>query len=256
VRTASGVNVTVWGDGEPAVFVHGSFGWGEETFGEQRPLAEHYRLLVVDRRGFGASPANGRVDFEHDADDVAELLGDGAHLVGHSYGGVVSLLAAARRPDAVRSLLLIEPPAFGIARGEPAVEELIANISAAAAETDDPAEYRQLFLRGFGFPAPREALEGRRLQAARASMTERPPWEAEIPLDDLERARLPVLLVQGDWCPAPDTARALAGAAFRAVCDVLYEHLDAQRAVFPSGHNPQRLGKLFNDRLRAFWEGA
>lgn len=256
MRTASGVNLTVWGDGEPAVFVHGSFGWGEETFGEQRPLAEHYRLILVDRRGFGASPANGRVDFDRDADDVAELLGDGAHLVGHSYGGVVSLLAAARRPDAVRSLLLIEPPAFGVARGNPAVEDLIANISQAAATTDDPAEYRMRFLRGFGFPAQREALEGARLDAARASMTERPPWEAEIPLDDLERAGLRVLLAQGDWCPAPDSARALAGEAFGAVCDVLDERLGAERAVFPSAHNPQKLGKVFNDRLRAFWEAA
>jgi pimeloyl-ACP methyl ester carboxylesterase len=255
VRTASGVNVTVWGDGEPAVLVHGSFGWGEETFGEQRPLAERYRLLLVDRRGFGGSPANGRVDFERDADDVVELLGDGAHLVGHSYGGVVSLLAAGRRPEAVRSLLLIEPPAFGIARGHAAVEELIANISAAAI-TDDPAEYRMRFLQGFGFPAQRESLDGARLQAARASMTERPPWEAEVPLDELEGAGLRVLLVQGDWCPAPDSARALAGEAFRAVCDVLHERLAAERAVFPSAHNPQKLGRLFNDRLRDFWEGA
>jgi len=250
------VNVTVWGDGEPAVFVHGSFGWGEEAWREQRPLAEHYRLFLIDRRGFGASPANGRVDFERDAEDVAGLLGDGAHLVGHSYGGVVSLLAAARRPGAVRSLTLIEPPAFGVARGDAAVEQLIRNVGAAASATDDPAEYRALFLQGFGFPAGAVELEGGDLHAARASMTERPPWEAEIPLDELSGADLRVLLVQGDWCPAPDSARALAGAAFRSVCDVLDERLHAERAVFPSAHSPQRLGSLFNNRLRSFWEQA
>lgn len=250
--TANGVHVTVWGDGEPAVFVHGSFGWGEETWREQRPLADDYTLLLVDRRGFGTSPANGRVDFERDADDVTDLLADGAHLVGHSYGGVVSLLAAARRPDAVRSLVLIEPPAFGLARGDAAVEELIRNIGAAAAATQDPSEYRAAFLRGFGFPAQANPLEGQTLDAARASMTERPPWEAEIPFDDL--AGLRVLLVQGDWCPAPDSARARAGAAFRAVCDVLDERLQPERAVFPAAHNPQKLGTIFNDRLRAFWE--
>jgi pimeloyl-ACP methyl ester carboxylesterase len=255
MRIAGGVHVTVWGEGEAAVFVHGSFGWGEETWSEQRPLAEDYRLLLIDRRGFGASPANGRVDFERDADDVAELLRDGAHLVGHSYGGVVSLLASARRPDAVRSLTLIEPPAFGLARGVDAVEKLIGNVGAAAS-AQDPADYRAAFLRGFGFPGGAATLEGRELEAARASMTERPPWEAKIPLDDLSRAGVRTLLVQGDWCPAPDTARALAGAAFRAVCDVLYERLDAQRAVFPAAHNPQRLGSLFNQRVRAFWESS
>jgi pimeloyl-ACP methyl ester carboxylesterase len=256
VRTAAGVHVTVWGDGEPAVFVHGSFGWGEETWREQRPLADHYRLLLIDRRGFGQSPADGRVDFARDAEDVAELLEDGAHLVGHSYGGVVSLLAAARRPGAVRSLTLIEPPAFGVARGVEPVEEMIRNISAAAASTEDPAEYRAAFLRGFGFPAGSTALDGAPLEAARSSMTERPPWEAEIPLDELAQSGLPVLLIQGDWCPAPDTARSLAGEAFRAVCDVLDRRLNAKRAIFPATHNAQKLGKPFNDQLRLFWEAA
>jgi pimeloyl-ACP methyl ester carboxylesterase len=256
VGTKNGVHVTVWGDGEPAVFVHGSFGWGEETWSAQRPLAEHYKLLVLDRRGFGASPANGRVDFERDAGDVAELLGDGAHLVGHSYGGVVSLLAAARRPDAVRSLVVIEPPAFGLARGNAAVEELIRSVEAAAAATDDPSVYRAAFLRGFGFPAKPTPLAGDNLEAARASMTERPPWEAEVPLDVLSQAGLRVLLVQGDWCTAPGSARARAGEAFRVVCDVLYERLDAERALFPASHNPQKLGAIFNERVRTFWEAA
>jgi pimeloyl-ACP methyl ester carboxylesterase len=251
----NGVHVTVWGDGEPAVFVHGSFGWGEETWREQRPLAERYKLFVVDRRGFGSSPANGRVDFERDAADVAELLGDGAHLVGHSYGGVVSLLAAARRPDAVRSLIVIEPPAFGVARGNDAVEELIRNVQAASA-TEDPSEYRAAFLRGFGFPAQATPLAGQELAAASASLTERPPWEAQIPLDALARADLRVLLVQGDWCPAPVPARALAGEAFCAVCDVLHDRLGAARALFPAAHNPQKLGRVFNDRVRTFWDAA
>jgi pimeloyl-ACP methyl ester carboxylesterase len=256
VRTTPDVNVTVWGDGEPAVFVHGSFGWGEETWKQQKPLAEHYRLLLIDRRGFGGSPPEGRVDFDRDADDVAELLDDGAHIVGHSYGGVVSLLAAARRPDAVRSLTLIEPPAFSVARGNPAVERLIRNIDAAAKVTDNPTEYRSLFLQSWGFPAANDEPKDLALEAARASMTERPPWQAAIPLDELAEAAHPVLLVHGDWCPAPDTARAIAGEAFRAVCDVLDARLAAQRAVFPSAHSPQRLGKLFNDRLRRFWERA
>jgi pimeloyl-ACP methyl ester carboxylesterase len=254
MRTATGVHVTVWGDGEPAVFVHGSFGWGEETWREQRPLAEHYRLQLIDRRGFGKSPADGRVDFDRDADDVAELLDGGAHLVGHSYGGVVSLLAAARRIDAVRSLTLIEPPAFGLARGNPAVEDLIRDVDIATRTARDPSEYRAGFLRAFGFPAKPTALEGLELEAARASMTEHTPGEAAIPLDELAAAGLRVLLVQGDWCPAPDSARARAGEAFRAVCDVLSERLQAEVAVFPAAHNPQKLGELFNDRLRAFWE--
>lgn len=91
----SDLDVVVWGEGERVVLVHGSFGWGEETFAEQRPLADRYRLLLSDRRGHGDSPPAERVDFERDAADLAELLGGGAHLVGHSYGAIACVLAPA-----------------------------------------------------------------------------------------------------------------------------------------------------------------
>jgi pimeloyl-ACP methyl ester carboxylesterase len=257
VRSATGLHVTIWGAGEPAVLVHGSFGWGTETWREQKPLADAYQLLLVDRRGFGESPADGRVDFERDADDVAELLADGAHLVGHSYGGVVALLAAARRPETVHSLAVIEPPALGLVRGAPAVEELIRGISEGAEQAEDPADYRMRFLRSFGFPASREELAGPALAAAHASWGERHPYEADIPLDDLERTSFPKLVVRGAWDNVPPSARERAGTVFGSICDVLEERLRAESARFEgAAHNPQLLGEPFNARLRAFWESV
>lgn len=44
-----------------------------------------------------------------DAVLIAERLGESSHLIGHSFGDAEALLAAARRPKAVRSLILIEP---------------------------------------------------------------------------------------------------------------------------------------------------
>lgn len=248
---ATGLNVTVWGEGDDAVFVHGSFGWGEETWAKQRPLAEEHRLLLVDRRGFGGSPADGRVDFERDADDVADLLGEGAHLVGHSYGGVVSLLAAARRPDAVRSLTVIEPPALALVRGIPLADDFVAGVETAMREAGDPSDYRRRFLRNFGFRAVDEELSGLQLGAARSSWTERSPAEAEIPFDVLRG--LPVLVVRGDWKAAPPAARERGGAVFHGICDVLERELGADSATFAAAHNPQLLGEPFNERLRAFW---
>jgi pimeloyl-ACP methyl ester carboxylesterase len=254
VRSATGLNVTVWGDGEPAVFVHGSFGWGEETWREQRPLAESYRLLLADRRGFGASPPDGRVDFDRDADDIAELLAEGAHLVGHSYGGVVSLLAAARNPGAVRSLTVIEPPALGLVRGNPTVEEFIAGVGDAMRDARDPSDYQVRFLRNFGFPARAAALTGRDLEAARSSWEERNPAEAEIPFDELAEVRS--LIVRGDWASVPAAAAERGRIIFHAICDVLVDRLGAESVTFASAHNPQRLGEPFNERLREFWEAA
>ena len=254
MHRAVGLNVTTLGEGEAAVLVHGSFGRGETTWREQRPLADSFRLLLVDRRGFGGSPAEGRVDFARDAEDVAQLLDENVHLVGHSYGGVVSLLAAARRPEAVRSLTVIEPPALGLVRDNPVVEEFIVRVKKAIVQASDPSDYRCRFLEAFGFNAKQEELTGADRDGAQSSWHERPPWEAEIPIDRLRGLR--VLVVRGDWAAAPPRAREVGRAALHAVCDVLERELDAESATLGDAHNPQLLGPPFNERLRAFWESS
>src|SRR5689334_9935459 len=113
----SKINVTVWGGAARSagrsIFIHGSTTWGSSAFARQRPLAENYRLELVDRRGYGVSPDVRHSDATVDARDVVELLSDGeANLVGHSYGTVVALLAASWRPEAVRSLTLLEPSCY------------------------------------------------------------------------------------------------------------------------------------------------
>jgi pimeloyl-ACP methyl ester carboxylesterase len=256
VRAATELNVTVWGDeGDTVVLVHGSVGWGESAWAAQRPLSADYRLLLVDRRGFGASPGPDVGDFAVDAEDIADLLPDGAHLVGHSYGGVGSLLAAADRPEAVRSLTVVEPPALALARGDEAVEQFIARVSAARPEAIDAQDYVRRFYAAFGLPTPKAPFEGEAVRAAASSWHERPPWEAEIDLDRLRAAPFPKLVVRGAWDMAPPEAQAIGRRAFHAVCDVLVDKLDAESATIPGvAHSVQRVGEPFNERLRAFWE--
>src|SRR4051794_19927160 len=101
----SGLHVDVIGSGPAVVLLHGSFSFGALAFSEQRPLAEEFELHLVDRRGFGRSPEGaGPVDFETEAPEIAALLDRPAHLLGHSYGAIVAMFAAALRPEAVRSL--------------------------------------------------------------------------------------------------------------------------------------------------------
>jgi len=76
--------------------VHGSFTSGEDAWIQQRELADRYQLLVVDRCGHGQSADTGRFGFEEQADDIADLLGKSAHLVGSSYGAVLALIVAQR----------------------------------------------------------------------------------------------------------------------------------------------------------------
>jgi pimeloyl-ACP methyl ester carboxylesterase len=230
------------------VLVHGSVGGGDSTWAEQRPLADRYLLVVVDRPGYGRTAMVECEDFEDDAPLVAEALGEGAHLVGHSYGGVVSLLAAARRPEAVWSLTVIEPPAFGVAAGHPAVDELVSRLREHwAAGPRDPDAFLRGFLETVGAaidppsPLPPELERG-----ARLLLVERGPWEAEIPLGELARAPFPKLVFSGGH-----------DAGFDAVCDVLERELGAERAVVTgAGHSVQRTGAPFNARLDEFLRRA
>jgi len=216
---------------------------GALTFAAQRGLVARYRLAIVDRPGYPPNDPVERIDFDEQAAEIAELLEPGDHLVGHSYGGVISLLAAARRPD-LGSLTVCEPPAFGVARGHPAVEDFLERFPHAPA---DPRGYLEFFLPLVGSatklpdPLPPEIEAG-----ARAALVERPPWEAEIRFAELSAAKYPKLVVSGAH-----------SAAFDAVCDVLEERLGARRAILPgAGHSVQRLGEPFNELLTAFVEQA
>ena len=117
---AADLDVAREGEGPPVLFVHGSVLGAEASWRRQLPLARDWTLLLANRPGFGASPPLERGDFELEAPLFAELLGEGAHLVGHSYGAVIALLAAAQRPEAVRSLTVSEPGALRLAGSEEA----------------------------------------------------------------------------------------------------------------------------------------
>lgn len=232
--------VEVLGNGPRVVLVHGSVTPGWMTWGSQKPLAEHFTLVVPTRTGYPPNPPLARIDFERQATEIARLLEPGDHLVGHSYGGVVALLAAARRPDALRSLTVVEPPAFDVARGDPAVEEFLRRIAAAPR---DPRGYLEYFLPLVGsaaqlpHPLPPELELG-----ARAALVERWPSEAKIPLDVLAASRFRTLVVSGAH-----------SAAFDAVCDVLERQLRAERAVVAgAGHRIPRVGERFNQILSDF----
>ena len=80
---------------------------------------------MLDRRGYGRSLTIEGEDFLRDADDIVEVMGEGAHLVGHSYGGLGALYAAARRPQETLSLTLLEPGTFALGQRSPAAQTLV-----------------------------------------------------------------------------------------------------------------------------------
>lgn len=100
--------------GQTIVFSHGLL-WGTELFAPQiAKLRDRYRCIAWDHRGQGRSASDHRntIGIElvwMDAVALLEALNPGpVHFCGLSMGGFVAMRMAARRPDLVRSLLLIE----------------------------------------------------------------------------------------------------------------------------------------------------
>jgi len=220
-------------------------------------LADAFALEVVDRRGFGDSPDIERSDWEIDAADVVELLCDGAHLMGHSYGGVVAMAAAVLRPNAVRSLVLIEPAAYRVAEEVPVVRAGLERNRAGFAEGGGFHEMSaEDYLRAnveFGFPVPE--FTPRRLRATRTAMNERPAWEAEIPLEPLAVAEFPKAVFVGAWDEANPRYREAAGEALMACGAFVAERIGARLVRVPGAdHSPHRdRDDLVNALLRELW---
>ena len=232
-------------DGPRVVLVHGSIIDAERTWRRQLALAEHWSLILPNRPGFAGSPPLPRGDFEVEATLIADLIGDGAHLIGHSYGAVIALLAAAARPQAVWSLTVSEPGCLRVAAGRPEVDRNIADgerlygVRAAMS----PAQFLRLFREGVHSSHDTPAVLPDWLEhGARLAMQERPPWEAEIPLGALARASFPKLVISGGHSPV-----------FEAVCDVIAEGIGARRETLSGReHTIPALGDSYNAVVEAF----
>jgi pimeloyl-ACP methyl ester carboxylesterase len=247
--TAADLDVDRFGSGPVLILVHGSIVDGQRTWRHQRALGDEWTVTIPNRPGFGGSPALERGDFDLEAPLIAELLGDGAHLIGHSYGAVIALLVAGMRPTAVRSLIVSEPGLLTLAAGDPVVDRMIEQGELLYRSGDEvaPAEFLRHFRAGVHstHETPDE-LPGWLERGARMAARERPPWEAEVPFEALAAAPFPKLVISGRHSPA-----------FEGLCDVLAERIGAEREILAGrGHTIPATGEAYNHLVSDFMRRA
>lgn len=111
------IHVAAAGEGPPVVFVHstGLSGRQWRRWAEAMPM---FRTLALDLPGIGGSGpwAGSGSSMDEDLAAVIEVVREHgpAHLVGHSYGGVLALHVAADHPELVRRVVVYEPPVISL----------------------------------------------------------------------------------------------------------------------------------------------
>ncbi len=205
---------------ETIVFAHGLL-WSGDMFAAQvAALSSRYRCVTFDFRGQGRSEVT-RDGYDmdtlsRDAAELIEALSLGpCHFAGLSMGGFVALRLAARRPELLRSVILLET-------------------SAEAEPAENVPKYRRLAFvgrwLGFGLVADRvmPIMFGRTYLNDPARAAERRGWrdrlvrndrvgigravtgvvDREAILPELDRVQLPALVVVGDEDVATVPAKA------------------------------------------------
>jgi pimeloyl-ACP methyl ester carboxylesterase len=129
------------------------------------PLADRCRILAIDQRGHGSTTLPTRVDDRTDWDDFRDdLLAlltvldiRSVVLAGHSMGGACCLGAAARAPERIRRMLLLDPVILpremidGVGRGERPHSSLIEGARRRRADFASRAQAFEAYKRRIAF---------------------------------------------------------------------------------------------------------
>ena len=217
------INYLDIGDGEAVVFVHGGLGDYRTWKAQMDAFSRDYRVIAISRRY--AYPNKQEAHDSNDysvtphAEDLTQLLKTldlgPVHLVGHSYGGFTSLLAALEHPELLRSLTLGEPPVMSllayVPEGDVAGGEFAQNVLAPTAEeflSGNDEKAVDLFIGGVlgnseyfqNIPkSQRELLMSNAFGLRGVILTENPfpPLDCE----SVSNLQTPTLLIKGDSSP-------------------------------------------------------
>ncbi len=103
--------VSRFGQGRPLMCIHGIESHGLRFIGLASRLPDA-QIAAPDLRGHGRSPMEGEWTLEEQMADLLPLLhelGPETVLLGHSYGGFLAWQMAARAPDRLTGLVLVDP---------------------------------------------------------------------------------------------------------------------------------------------------
>ncbi len=201
------------GAGEPVVLLHShGLSGGQWRKLSAELVANGFRVLAVDLTGQGKSapwPEPEPFAFGIDVERVGELVraAGPAHLVGHSYGGLIALHVARALPAHARSLAVFDPVAFAVLDAE-ADRDARAVLDALDLRWDQPEHWLRAFVEFWsGAGAWSMLRDDARHEFVRVGWVihegVRTLMADATPLAAFASVRAPVLLMTGERSPLP-----------------------------------------------------
>lgn len=234
------------GSGPPVLLLHGSASSAAMWAPVIHALKPRFRLIAPDLIGYGRTdPWPEGHEFRLDdelrlIEPLIEHQPGGAHVVAHSYGGVVALALARAGRVGIRSLTLIEPVAFDILRDDPQAWAEAERFSRGFAERIGDAEAAMRhFVDYWSSAGTWESMdEGSRALMRRAAgkiVLEFEAVFADPGLDCLRALALPVRLIAGDKSPLP--VRRIAAILAERLPSATLRVIEGANHLLPSTHH-------------------
>lgn len=235
----------VSGEGQPLVLVPGGLTGWLSWIPHAEQLSASRQVIRVQLRSVGLGlagtplPPDYSIDYEAEAlrQTLDDLDVEKADFAGWSFGGLTTLTFALAYPERVRSLTLIEPPAFRVLRSRGPFSGVMREERALfrrIAQDDVSEEDLAVFVHAVGLlpkdEDPRTLSKWPVWNKHRQSLRNaNVPYEHNIDLDRVRELAKPALLVKGEGSTA----------SLHAIIDVLAGALpEAQIVRFPGGHAP------------------
>lgn len=240
------------GTGDAVVLSHGGGGNHVVWYQQVPALAQKYRVITWDQRGFGrstnVSQQAGPVSAVEDLEALLDHLGiTSAHLVGQSMGGWAVMGFALRYPERVRSLVLADTVA-GISTPQ-AAQAIDPALRSSAPPDQLPITRHPGLSDALGTRDPAKAFLYRQIGGSTPAGMGDKLRQTTYDLNDVRRIRIPTLLVVGeqDQVFPPATIRSIAA-----------EVRGAQVTVVPgAGHSPYfEAPDAWNEAVMTFLGGV
>ena len=217
------------GRGPVVLLVHGALLDGSGWDRTAAALASSARVIAVSRVGHfpdSTSLDSVRYTFEQHAADLVDFirarrLGP-VHLVGHSYGGVVAALVAARAPSEVRTLTLVELSANSLVADSAARVELIGrrrDLFARIAAAGSLEQRMRLLVNGVAGDGTFDHSAASNWRSCSGTLAPRPGSRSRSPRSTVAHSRATRVVVCSYWAsglpPISVRLRTATRAAFR-----------------------------------------